>query len=96
VIPIFAIGGLIPPALQALMTQHVSGSEQGRLQGANTSISGIAAIVGPAIFPLSYAFALRSLPGVPGLPMLIAAAFMAIAMVLAIRFARREAGSLSA
>jgi DHA1 family tetracycline resistance protein-like MFS transporter len=90
-VPIFAIGGLIAPALQALMTRHVTGSEQGRLQGANTSISGIAAIVGPAIFPLSYAFALRSLPSLPGLPMLIAAGFMALALVLAIRFARREA-----
>ena len=89
-IPVFAIGGLIPPALQALMTEHVSGSEQGRLQGANTSITGIASIVGPAIFPLSYAFALRTLPDLPGLPMLIAAGFMALALVLAVRFARRE------
>jgi DHA1 family tetracycline resistance protein-like MFS transporter len=92
---VFAMFGITPPALQALMTQHVSSSEQGRLQGANTSIGGIASIVGPAIFPLSYAFALRSLPGLPGLPMLIAAGFMAIALVLAIGFARRESRAFS-
>jgi DHA1 family tetracycline resistance protein-like MFS transporter len=72
------------------MTQHVSASEQGRLQGANQSTGGIAAILGPIIFPLSYAWALLSLPTVPGLPVLIAAALLGVAMMLALRFARRE------
>ena len=87
--PVFAFMGLVQPGLQGLMTQHVTGSEQGRLQGANQSTGGIAAIVGPIIFPLSFAFALRSLPALPGLPILIAAALFALAMLLALRFARR-------
>jgi DHA1 family tetracycline resistance protein-like MFS transporter len=85
--PIFALMGLMQPGIQGLMTQHVSGSEQGRLQGANQSTGGIASIIGP-LFPLSFALTLRTLPGLPGLPILIAAALLALALVLAIRFAR--------
>jgi len=88
--PVFALSGLMQPGLQALMTQHVSGSEQGRLQGANQSTAGIAAIIGP-IFPLTFAFALRNLPDLPGLPILIASALMLTAAVLALRFARAAA-----
>ena len=88
--PIFALMGLMQPGLQGLMTQHVTGSEQGRLQGANQSTAGIAAILGPIIFPLSYAWALLNLPGEPGVPVFIAAALLALALALALRFAQRE------
>ena len=88
--PVFALIGLMQPGLQGLMTQHVTGSEQGRLQGANQSTGGIAAIIGP-IFPLTFAFALRHVPGLPGLPILIAAGLLGIALVLSLRFARRDA-----
>ena len=88
--PIFALQGLMMPGLQGLMTQRVSPSEQGRLQGANQSLGGISSILGP-LFPLVFAFALRHVPGLPGLPILIAAALVALAFVLALRFARREA-----
>jgi len=50
--------------------------------------SGIAAIVGPAIFPLSFAFALRSWPALPGLPILIAAGLLALGLLFAVRSAR--------
>ena len=73
------------------MTQHVSAMEQGRLQGANQSTGGIAAIVGPTIFPLSFAFALRDWPALPGLPILIAAALLALSLLVAWRFARPTA-----
>lgn len=93
--PIFALIGLTQPGLQGLMTQHVTGSEQGRLQGANQSTGGIAAIIGP-IFPLTFAFALRRVPGLPGLPILIAAGLLGLALVLSLRFARRETSPLQA
>ncbi len=86
--PVFALMGVMQPGLQGLMTQHVSGSEQGRLQGANQSTNGIAAILGPA-FPLIFAFTLRHIPGLPGLPILIASALLGVAMLLSLRFARR-------
>lgn len=40
--------GVAGPALQALASQQVGESEQGFMQGALTSISGLAAIIGPA------------------------------------------------
>jgi DHA1 family tetracycline resistance protein-like MFS transporter len=89
--PIFELGGLIQPGLQGLMTRRVSGSEQGRLQGANQSIGGLAAILGPAIFPLSFAWALRHLPALPGLPMVIAAGLLAAALALTLRLGRAGA-----
>jgi MFS transporter, DHA1 family, tetracycline resistance protein len=86
--PVFAFMGLMQPGLQGLMTQHVSPMEQGRLQGANQSTGGIAAIIGPTVFPLSFAFALRAWPSVPGLPILIAAALLGLSLIVAWRFAR--------
>jgi DHA1 family tetracycline resistance protein-like MFS transporter len=86
--PVFALIGLMQPGLQGLMTQHVTASEQGRLQGAAQSTGGIAAVIGP-IFPLTFAFTLRHVPELPGLPILLAAALLAAAMILAFRFARR-------
>ncbi|HZC17323.1 MAG TPA: TCR/Tet family MFS transporter [Caulobacteraceae bacterium] len=89
--PVFAFIGLMQPGLQGLMTQHVSPMEQGRLQGANQSTGGIAAIIGPTIFPLSFAFALRDWPSEPGLPILIAAALLGLSLTVAWRFARPTA-----
>ncbi len=86
--PVFAFMSLMQPGLQGLMTQHVSPMEQGRLQGANQSTGGLAAIVGPIVFPLSFAFALRSLPAAPGLPILIAAMLLGVSLALAWRSAR--------
>ena len=87
--PIFALQGLMMPGLQGLMTQRVTPSEQGRLQGANQSLGGISSVLGP-LFPLAFAFALRDMPELPGLPILIAAALMVVALALALRFARRD------
>jgi DHA1 family tetracycline resistance protein-like MFS transporter len=86
--PVFAFMGLMQPGIQGLMTQHVSVREQGRLQGANQSTGGIASILGPAVFPLSFAFALRSWPALPGLPILIAAALLGLSLLLALYSAR--------
>jgi DHA1 family tetracycline resistance protein-like MFS transporter len=85
--PIFAFAGLMQPGLQGLMTRRVSPSEQGRLQGATQSTNGIAAIIGPVLFPLTFAFALRSAPALMGLPILIAAAIQAMSLAIVVRLA---------
>ncbi len=83
--PVFALIGLMQPGLQGLMTRHVSPMEQRRTARARTqSTGGIAAIIGP-IFPLTFAFALRTVPDLPGLPMLIAAALLLVAFLMALR-----------
>jgi DHA1 family tetracycline resistance protein-like MFS transporter len=57
-IPLLALWGLESPACMALMSRLVGGSEQGRLQGANSSVTGIANLFGPALFTQTFAFAI--------------------------------------
>jgi DHA1 family tetracycline resistance protein-like MFS transporter len=88
--PIFALSGFIMPGLQGLMTRKVQPQEQGQLQGANQSLSGIGAMVGPAIFGLVFAWSLRT--GQPeGLAIYLAAGLLVLAMGLAALAARAAA-----
>jgi DHA1 family tetracycline resistance protein-like MFS transporter len=58
-----ALWGLSMPTLQSLMTQRVSESEQGQLQGANMSVGSIAGVASPLFFGFVYAFTFATLPG---------------------------------
>jgi DHA1 family tetracycline resistance protein-like MFS transporter len=73
-IPLMALWGLASPASLALMSRRVSASEQGLLQGANSSIMGVANLIGPTIFTLTFAFAIGAGANwhMPGAPFLIA------------------------
>jgi DHA1 family tetracycline resistance protein-like MFS transporter len=88
--PLFALMGLMPPGLQGLMSRRVAPHEQGQLQGAGQSLQGIAAILGPLIFPLTFAWALRHDASLhmPGLAILIAAGLLVLAFLIALRVAR--------
>ena len=86
--PIFALSGFIMPGLQGLMTRKVEPHEQGQLQGATQSLNGIAAMVGPALFGLVYAWSLRG--GHPeGLAIWLAGGLLLGAFVLAFVSARQ-------
>ena len=88
--PIFALSNLLSPGLQGLMTRRVGPEAQGRLQGANQSLAGIATIIGPFVFGGSFAYALKheSLSAWPGLPILIASSLMVAAFFVAWRVGR--------
>lgn len=58
-----ALWGLAMPTLQALMTARVSESEQGQLQGANSSVGSIAGVASPIFFGWVYSMTVVSLPG---------------------------------
>jgi DHA1 family tetracycline resistance protein-like MFS transporter len=83
--PVFAFMGLVGPSAQSLMTRRVGPSEQGQLQGANSSIIGITGLIGPGLFTLTFASFIGSHRNwrLPGAPFLLAALLMVIAMVLA-------------
>ena len=91
-IPLGGLSGLYGAALQALMTQRVQMSEQGQLQGANSSAMGLMGLVGPGLFTVVFARAIG--PGavagwqLPGAPFLVAAALTAAAFAIAVRAAR--------
>lgn len=84
---VYAPAGVFNPSLMGVMSKRVGPSAQGRLQGATSSLMGIAGMLGPALFTLSFAWAIRPTSAIhlPGLPFLIAAALFAAAGVLAMR-----------
>jgi DHA1 family tetracycline resistance protein-like MFS transporter len=88
-VPFFALTGLINPGLQGLMTRRVGPQHQGRLQGVFQSFQGIASVVGPPLFGLTFAWAVRDDATLhqPGLPIMIASALFLVAFLLSIRVA---------
>ena len=97
-IPVMAFWGLAGPANQALMTCHVSSSEQGQLQGAIASINGMTGMIGPTLFTQTFAFFIRSdstfnpqhsilstSMEFPGAPFILASAMLLSAVVTAWR-----------
>ncbi len=90
-IPFGAFGGLYSAASQTLMAHRVRAEEQGELQGASSSLMGLAGIVGPGIFSGSFAFALAAIGArLPGLPFLIAALMTAAAFAVALTATRPQ------
>jgi DHA1 family tetracycline resistance protein-like MFS transporter len=52
----FGMGGIAGPSLQSIISQQVSPSEQGELQGALTSLQSITTIIGPLIASNLFAY----------------------------------------
>ena len=93
-----ALWGLAMPTIQSLMTQRVSESEQGQLQGANNSVGSIAGIVSPLFFGAVYSLSVGERAMLPfiGSAFLIAAGVLASAALLGWAAGRqREAEALS-
>jgi DHA1 family tetracycline resistance protein-like MFS transporter len=87
-VPLYAMAGLVTPAVQSQLTRLVAPTEQGRLQGTNASLTSLAQIFGPLVFGLLFAFASSpagrgSVP--PGLHIYLAAAVLAAGAWLAAR-----------
>ena len=93
--PIFAFSGFLMPGVQGLMSQRVPPNQQGQMQGANQSLQGIAGILGPPLYGLTFAFAVRHDASLHlgGLPIYLAGSLFVLAFGLAWNFAhphRRE------
>jgi DHA1 family tetracycline resistance protein-like MFS transporter len=65
----------------------VAPTEQGRLQGASSSLRGIAGLLGPILFTQTFAVSIGSGATwhVPGAPFLLAATLLAAALAIAWR-----------
>lgn len=97
-IPISAIWGLAAPSTQALITRQVGADVQGRIQGALMSLVSMAGIIGPGIFAGSFGWFIGPNAPVhlPGVPFLIAALLLGVALVIAWRYARELPATVSA
>ncbi|MCE3224181.1 MAG: tetA [Nitrospira sp.] len=92
-IPVMAFWGLAGPSAQGFMTRRVSPSEQGQLQGAIASLTGIAGLIGPSLFTQTFSAFIGPQADwhLPGAPYLLSTVLLLMAMVVAGR-ATRPAG----
>lgn len=83
-IPVMALWGIASAATLALMSRYVGPREQGQLQGANASLMGIAALIGPGLYTQSFAvFISPSAPlHLPGAPFVLSAILLAAAIAV--------------
>jgi DHA1 family tetracycline resistance protein-like MFS transporter len=88
-IVLLSLWGLSWAASQGLMTREVEATEQGRLQGLDGSLRGIADLIGPGLFTFTFAQFIAPGHELPGAPFLLAALLQIGAIVLAWRALRR-------
>ena len=86
--PMAALAGVIPVALQAIMSHSVAQNAQGELQGVLTSASALAMVIAPLV--MTSTFAAFTAPGVavyfPGAPFLLSMLLTLIAVSVFIRW----------
>ena len=90
-IPFLCLGGLAGPPAQAMMTHQVDPHEQGRLQGALTSLASLAGIFGPALFANLFALFISDhapVQHLPGAAFVLAALLLFAAALIAMRVIR--------
>src|SRR5262245_17505233 len=88
-IPLLALWGFASPAALGLMSHRVGASEQGRLQGANASITGVANLLGPGLFAQTFAVSIGGGAWhLPGAAFVLAALLVAFAAFVAVRSTR--------
>jgi DHA1 family tetracycline resistance protein-like MFS transporter len=83
-VPVMALWGFANPAVVSLMTKRVSPSEQGQLQGANSSLTAMAGLVGPSIFTQVFSMFIGPTAPVylPGAPFVVASAMLVAAAAI--------------
>jgi DHA1 family tetracycline resistance protein-like MFS transporter len=94
-VPLLCLGGVANPAWSAIASHSVGPSEQGRLNGAATSLASIAGVVGPGVFAEVYAHSAGASGKsfTAGAPFFVAAGLALAAALLAIWATRRHAAA---
>lgn len=83
-IPVNALWSLAAAPSQSMMTRRVSPSEQGELQGALSSLRGLAMVFGPGMFSSTFAFFLAPGRIFPGAPWMLAALLLFVSVIVAV------------
>jgi DHA1 family tetracycline resistance protein-like MFS transporter len=93
-IPLMSMWGISGPAAQGLMTRHVKPTDQGQLQGATSSLQGMAELVGPFLFTMTFAAFIHDARWhLPGAPFLLASLLLGAALLVAWRVTRASGAS---
>jgi DHA1 family tetracycline resistance protein-like MFS transporter len=80
------------------MTRRVSPTEQGQLQGALSSVSGITGMIAPGIYTFVFARSIGAWSGLglPGAAFLVASSMLVGAIVVSVRAAKTARGAVEA
>jgi DHA1 family tetracycline resistance protein-like MFS transporter len=91
-LPIFALMNLVGPGVNGMMSKRVSPSEQGRLQGANSSNMAVAGMIGPILFTTVFAASIRGQGPwhQPGAAPYLAGLLLLVAFLLACRIPKAQ------
>ncbi len=86
-IPISALGSVMNPALQAIMSRRASDDQQGELQGVLTSLSAFSMVLSPLVMTSVFAaFTVENAAVyLPGAPFLVSMVLMGIGLIIFIR-----------
>ncbi|GIL38534.1 TCR/Tet family MFS transporter [Roseiterribacter gracilis] len=93
IVPIYALGGLAAPSVQAVISARVPADEQGELQGALASTIGIAAVLAPICATCVFGLCTGPTAPVdaPGAPFLVEALLLVGGLLLALQTMPRRA-----
>jgi DHA1 family tetracycline resistance protein-like MFS transporter len=86
-IPISALGALVQPALQGIMSRAVADNQQGELQGVMTAVHALSMIISPLMMSATFAHFTRDGAAIylPGAPFLVALVLMIIGCLVFMR-----------
>ncbi|MCP4889638.1 TCR/Tet family MFS transporter [Rubripirellula sp.] len=87
-----ALGGIAGPAIQSLVTSRVDETEQGKIQGALTSLTSLTNVFAPILFNtllFSYFISDSAPAKIPGAPFLFGSILLAIAVLISVNVFRR-------
>ena len=91
IIIVGALGGITGPAIQNIVASSVPPQDQGKTQGAITSLMGLTSIVAPLLFTaglFSYFTSPQALLHLPGAPFLLGSALLFTALLIVQRVFR--------
>lgn len=97
-IPISAMGAIVAPAMQGVMSRAAGADQQGELQGVLASISALSMILSPLLMTQAFFWATRDGGAVwfPGAPFMLSACLMAGAFAIFMLSRRRRAEAVPA
>jgi MFS transporter, DHA1 family, tetracycline resistance protein len=96
IIVLGAFSGVSGPAIQSLVTSSVDDTEQGKIQGALTSLTSLTNIVAPILFNtllFSYFISDEAPVQVPGAPFFVGFVLLIVSILIAVRVFRKFPGT---
>ncbi len=96
-VPLWSFLGVAAPSLTAIASQQTGPNEQGRLQGALSSVRSMASLAAPLLFTQTFAASVGPLGGLglPGLAFLLSGFLLAVALMIVTGTVRAPATQLA-